>query len=391
MYCAHFVADRCHSCQWLDKPYQTQLALKQQQLAQLLLPLQPFQLLPAVTSAEQQFRYKAKMVVLGTSEQPLLGIVNPQGDALDLADCPLYPPSFSPVFSALKDFIKLAKLQPYQVAERRGELKFILLSQSQHSGRFMLRFVLRSKNHLAVIQKFLPQLLTQLPQLEVVSINLQPQHAALLEGAEEIVLTEQKLLREQLNQVPLYLTPQSFFQTNPTVAAALYRTAAAWALELQQQGEPLTQLWDLFCGVGGFGLHLASGLKQQTQQAPSLVGIEIAAAAIGSARQAAAELGLTQVSFQALDSAAFASAAAQAPDLLVVNPPRRGLGAALCQDISRLQPRWLMYSSCNAQSLAADLQQLTGYQLVKVQLFDLFAHSSHSEVLTLLKRNEVVS
>lgn len=200
MHCAHFLAEQCRSCQWLDKPYQTQLALKQQQLAQLLLPLQPFQLLPAVTSAEQQFRYKAKMVVLGTNEQPLLGIVNPQGEALDLADCPLYPPSFAPVFSALKAFIKLAKLQPYQVAERRGELKFILLSQSQHSGRFMLRFVLRSKNHLAVIQKFLPQLLTQLPQLEVVSINLQPQHAALLEGAEEIVLTEQKLLREQLNQ-----------------------------------------------------------------------------------------------------------------------------------------------------------------------------------------------
>ena len=386
MQCGHFTAGRCQSCQWLAKPYQTQLALKQQQLSALLAPLQPFEFLPAVASAEQQFRYKAKMVVLGSSEEPLLGIVNSQGEALDLADCPLYPANFAPVFSALKDFIRLAKLQPYQVAARRGELKFILLSQSQHSSRFMLRFVLRSKNHLAVIQKFLPQLLSQVPELELVSINLQPQHAALLEGAEEIVLTEQRLLREQLNQVPLYLTPQSFFQTNPRVAAALYRTAAVWAIALAQQGEQLTQLWDLFCGVGGFGLHLASALQQQTEQEPALVGIEIAAAAIASATQSAAELGLSKVSFQALDSAAFAHAAAQAPDLLVVNPPRRGLGAALCQDISRLQPRWLIYSSCNAQSLAADLQQLKGYQLIKVQLFDLFAHSSHSEVLTLLKR-----
>lgn len=386
MHCAHFLADRCHSCQWLDKPYQTQLALKQQQLAQLLLPLQPFQLLPAVASAEQHFRYKAKMVVLGTTESPLLGIVNQQGEMVDLADCPLYPPAFAPVFSAIKDVIRLAKLEPYQVAARRGELKFILLSQSQHSGRFMLRFVLRSKNHQAALQKHLPALLAQLPALEVVSINLQPQHAALLEGAEEIILTAQPLLREQLNQVPLYLTPQSFFQTNPTVAAALYRTAAQWAVQLQQQGAALNRIWDLFCGVGGFGLHVASALKAHTQGEPELVGIEIAAAAIASAKQAAAELALHRVSFQALDSAAFASAAAQAPDLLVVNPPRRGLGAALCQDISRLQPRWLIYSSCNAQSLAADLQQLSGYQLIQVQLFDLFAHSSHSEVLTLLKK-----
>lgn len=386
MHCAHFMADRCHSCQWLDKPYQTQLALKQQQLAQLLLPWQPFQLLPAVASAEQHFRYKAKMVVLGTTESPLLGIVNRQGEMVDLADCPLYPAAFAPVFSAIKDVIRLAKLEPYQVTVRRGELKFILLSQSQHSGRFMLRFVLRSKNHQAALQKHLPALLAQLPALEVVSINLQPQHAALLEGAEEIILTAQPLLREQLNQVPLYLTPQSFFQTNPTVAAALYRTAAQWAVQLQQQGAALNRIWDLFCGVGGFGLHVASALKAHTQDESKLVGIEIAAAAIASAKQAAAELALQQVSFQALDSAAFASAAAQAPDLLVVNPPRRGLGAALCQDISRLQPRWLIYSSCNAQSLAADLQQLSGYQLIKVQLFDLFAHSSHCEVLTLLKK-----
>ncbi len=387
MQCGHFAAGRCQSCQWLAKPYQSQLALKQQQLAELLAPMQPFQLLPAVASAEQQFRYKAKMVVLGTVESPLLGIVNAQGDALDLADCPLYPATFAPVFSAIKNFISLAKLEPYEVTARRGELKFILLSQSQHSGRFMLRFVLRSKNHLAVIQKYLPQLLSQIPELEVVSINLQPQHAALLEGAEEIVLSQQTLLREQLNQVPLYLTPQSFFQTNPSVAAALYATAAHWTTALAQQGEQITALWDLFCGVGGFGLHLASALKQQTEQEPALVGIEIAAPAIASASQAAAELGLTQVRFQALDSAAFANAAAQAPDLLVVNPPRRGLGAALCESINRLQPRWLIYSSCNPNTLVSDLLKLPQYQLQKVQLFDLFAHSSHAEVLTLLKRS----
>lgn len=386
MQCAHFAAGRCQSCQWLDKPYQTQVALKQQQLVQLLAPLQPFELLPAVESAEQQFRYKAKMVVQGSSQTPLLGIVNANGQAIDLADCPLYPADFAPVFSALKHFISLAKLQPYQVVERRGELKFILLSQSQHSGRFMLRFVLRSKNHLAVLKKYLPELLQAIPALEVVSVNLQPQPAALLEGAEEIVLSQATLLREQLNQVPLYLTPQSFFQTNPSVAAALYRTAADWVLALQQQGESMDLLWDLFCGVGGFGLHLASCL-QQTAKPPALVGIEIAPAAIASAQQAASELGLTQVSFQALDSASFASAALKAPDLLVVNPPRRGLGNVLCQDISRLAPRWLIYSSCNAQSLATDLLQLSGYQLIKVQLFDLFAHSSHSEVLTLLKRH----
>ena len=108
--------------------------------------------------------------------------------------------------------------------------------------------------------------------------------------------------------------------------------------------------------------------------------------AIESALRSAAELGLEQVQFQALDSTAFTKAAQQAPDLLVVNPPRRGLGQALCLDIERLAPHWLIYSSCNAQSLAQDLQWLVDYKLLKFQLFDMFAHSSHFEVLTLLVR-----
>ncbi|MEH8015645.1 23S rRNA (uracil(747)-C(5))-methyltransferase RlmC [Rheinheimera muenzenbergensis] len=380
MHCHHFAAKRCLSCHWLDKPYPQQLALKQQQLTTLLAAFKPAQLFEPVASAEQGFRYKAKMVALGTAEQPMLGIVNAQGEAVDLADCPLYPPAFAPAFELCKAFIQRAKLTPYDIAARRGELKFILLSQSRHSGRFMLRLVLRSKNCLASVQKHLPWLLAQWPQLEVCSVNLQPLPAALLEGEEEIILTEQTLLAEQLNQVPLYLTPQSFFQTQPVMAASLYQTAADWAAQLQLQGK-FKRIWDLFCGVGGFGLHLI-------QAGQSLTGIEIAPAAIASASRSASELGFTNVQFQALDSAAFASAAAEAPDLLVVNPPRRGLGEALCKDIQRLAPHWLIYSSCNAQTLAQDLAALPEYKLLKVQLFDMFAHSSHYEVLTLLQRRD---
>ncbi|WP_372627562.1 23S rRNA (uracil(747)-C(5))-methyltransferase RlmC [Arsukibacterium sp.] len=378
MHCHHFHAKRCQSCQWLAKPYAQQLADKQQQLTGLLAPLQPEKILPPEVSAEQGFRYKAKMVVLGSVEDPILGIVNAEGEHVDLADCPLYPPAFTPVFAMCKAFISRANLSPYNITARQGELKYILLSQSLHSRRFMLRFVLRSKNCLASITKHLPWLLQQLPEIELASVNLQPAPAAILEGTEEIVLTEQGVLAEQLNHVPLYLQPQSFFQTQPVMAASLYNTAAIWLEELQQEAS-FNQIWDLFCGVGGFGLHLV-------RPGQSLVGIEIAPAAIASAKRSAKEMGLQNVSFQALDASAFAKAALNAPDLLVVNPPRRGLGNGLCADIERLAPGWLLYSSCNANSMADDLKKLNHYTLLKVQLFDMFAHSSHYEVLTLLQR-----
>jgi 23S rRNA (uracil747-C5)-methyltransferase len=137
-------------------------------------------------------------------------------------------------------------------------------------------------------------------------------------------------------------------------------------------------VWDLFCGVGGFALHLAGEGRQVT-------GIEISAAAIACASRAAAELGV-QIEFRALDAAAFAQAAQQSPDLLVVNPPRRGLGAPLCRRVTELAPQWLLYSSCNPQTLAQDLLHLPDYQPLQGQLFDMFAHTEHAEVLLLLRR-----
>jgi 23S rRNA (uracil747-C5)-methyltransferase len=382
MNCVEFLAGRCHSCNQLAVPYAEQLTQKQQKLALLMAPFTEAELLPAVASEEQGFRTKAKMVVSGTAAQPVLGILNGQ-QPVDLSACPLYPPSFEPVFALIKSFIQRADLTPYQLEQKQGELKLILLSQSQHSGRFMLRFVLRSKNCLASIQKHLAWLQQQWPELEVCSVNLQPVHMAVLEGPEEIVLTPQELLREELNGIPLYLTPQSFFQTNSAVAAALYATAKQWAEPL-----PGHRLWDLFCGVGGFGLHLASSAQGRIR---ALTGIEIAPKAIASATRSAAELGLTEVKFQALDATAFAKAAEQTPDLLLVNPPRRGLGAELCQSVLALQPAWLIYSSCNPDTLASDLAVLTtDYQLLKVQLFDMFPHTHHAEVLTLLQRRDLV-
>lgn len=378
MNCVEFLAGRCHSCNQLSVPYPEQLAKKQQQLATLMAPFAEAQLLPAVASREDGFRTKAKMVVSGSKEQPVLGILN-DGVAVDLSACPLYPAAFAPAFSLLKGFIQRAALTPYQVEQKQGELKLILLSQSLASGRVMLRFVLRSKNCLASIQKHLPWLQQQWPELAVCSVNLQPVHMAVLEGPEEILLTSEELLREELNGIPLYLTPQSFFQTNTAVAAALYATAEQWA-----EAIPGQRLWDLFCGVGGFGLHLARAGRWQ------LTGIEIAPKAIASATRSASELGLSKVSFQALDAAAFAKASVQAPDLLVVNPPRRGLGAALCQSVMTLQPAWLIYSSCNPDTLARDLAWLnTDYQLLKVQLFDMFPHTEHAEVLTLLQKRSL--
>ncbi|MFS2223425.1 23S rRNA (uracil(747)-C(5))-methyltransferase RlmC [Pantoea sp. B65] len=374
MHCALYEADRCRSCQWLEKSYPQQLSAKQAHLEQLLAERTVAQWRQPVTSALQGFRNKAKMVVSGSVERPLLGMLHRDGSPVDLTACPLYPSSFDAVFARLKPFIARAGLTPYNVARKRGELKYILLTESTQQGALMLRFVLRSHSKLAQLKAALPWLLQQLPQLSVISANIQPVHMAILEGDEEIALSDNQLLAERLNHVPLFIRPQSFFQTNPQVAAALYASARAWVAELA-----VTQMWDLFCGVGGFGLHCAT--PEMT-----LTGIEISAGAIACARRSAAIMGLDKVQFAALDSTQFATANGVVPELVLVNPPRRGIGAELCDYLSRMAPQSILYSSCNAQTMASDIARLPNYQIERVQLFDMFPHTAHYEVLTLLKR-----
>ncbi|MBS0896666.1 23S rRNA (uracil(747)-C(5))-methyltransferase RlmC [Pantoea dispersa] len=373
MHCALYQAGRCRSCQWLEKPYPQQLSDKQTQLTQLLDGMPVADWRPPITSAQQGFRNKAKMVVSGSVEKPLFGMVARDGEPVDLCACPLYPASFVAVFDVLKPFIARAGLTPYNVARKRGELKFLLLTESTQGG-MMLRFVLRSHSKLAQLRAALPWLQQQLPQLQVISANIQPVHMAILEGEEEMALTPEQALPERFNHVPLYIRPQSFFQTNPQVAAALYATARDWVAEL-----PVHSMWDLFCGVGGFGLHCATPQMQ-------LTGIEISAEAIACAQQSAQQLGLEQVSFAALDSTQFATGHASVPQLVLVNPPRRGIGAELCAWLSRMAPDYILYSSCNPASMAQDIARLADYDISRVQLFDMFPHTAHFEVLTLLRR-----
>ncbi|WP_313757970.1 23S rRNA (uracil(747)-C(5))-methyltransferase RlmC [Atlantibacter hermannii] len=374
MQCALYDAGRCRSCAWIEKSFPQQCQAKMNDLRQLLGELPVEQWCEPVSGAESAFRNKAKMVVSGSVEKPLLGMLHRDGSAEDLTDCPLYSDAFRRVFTVLKPFIARAGLTPYNVARKRGELKYLLITESTLDGGMMLRFVLRSETKLAQLEAALPWLLAQLPQLKVVSANIQPVHMAIMEGEREIVFTAERALEENFNGVPLWIRPQSFFQTNPQVASQLYATARDWVRAL-----PVKHMWDLFCGVGGFGLHCAT-------PAMRLTGIEIAPEAIASARQSAEMLGLTDVHFQALDSTRFATAQQDIPDLVVVNPPRRGIGEELCEFLSAMAPKTILYSSCNAQTMAKDIRLLEGYRIEKIQLFDMFPHTAHYEVLTLLQR-----
>ncbi|WP_147795321.1 23S rRNA (uracil(747)-C(5))-methyltransferase RlmC [Cellulomonas sp. Y8] len=374
MQCHHFDAARCRSCTWIEQPYADQLAAKQERCRDLVDPFGPLDWLPPVASAESGFRNKAKMAVGGTVDAPTLGILDPGGVGVDLRDCGLYPASLQASLPVLAEFATLARLVPYDVPTRRGELKYVLVTESP-DGELMVRFVLRSSEALPRLRKHLPWLLATLPRAVVVSANLLPEHKAVLEGDTEVVLTERATLRMRVNAVDLHLRPQSFFQTNTAVAAALYRIGRDWV----DAADPRS-VWDLYCGVGGFALHVA-------RPGRTVVGIETSAEAVASAEQSRDDLGLAGVRFAAGDATAFALGAAAPPDLVVVNPPRRGIGPALAGWLEESGVRDVVYSSCNAASLARDLAAMPSLRPRRGRLLDMFPQTGHYEVVVALSRD----
>ncbi|HYF72138.1 MAG TPA: 23S rRNA (uracil(747)-C(5))-methyltransferase RlmC [Nocardioides sp.] len=376
MLCSHFDAGRCRSCTWLDRAYAEQLAEKQRLVEELLAGHPGTSWRPPVASAQLGVRNKAKMVVSGTADAPTLGILNPLGAGVDLRDCPLHSPGLQAALPELAAFVTLAALAPYDLATRRGELKHLLVTESP-DRELMVRFVLRSQEPVARIRKHLPALRERLPSVAVVSVNLQPEHKAVLEGEREIVLTDRESLRMRVggaDGLTLHLRPQSFFQTHTAMAAELYRLARAWAEEVA----PRT-VWDLYCGVGGFALSLAGPGREVT-------GIEISQEAVASAEQTRDEAGLSGVRFEVGDATAYAEGRAAPPDLVVVNPPRRGLGPQLSGWLDASGVRHVLYSSCNAQTLARDLEAMPSLRPVRGQLLDMFPNTAHYEVLVLLER-----
>ncbi|MBL0886707.1 23S rRNA (uracil(747)-C(5))-methyltransferase RlmC [Myceligenerans indicum] len=408
MQCPHFDAGRCRSCTLLGTPHAAQVADKQAHVSRLLGAAgaaagaansspgggqaQGIDWLPPVTGPESGFRNKAKMVVSGTAEEPVLGILDQAGRGVDLTDCGLYPPALQTAFAPLEQFIRRAGLRPYEVFGRtepqragqrtsrratagRGELKYLLVTISP-DGELMVRFVMRSTEALARIRKHLPELRSDLPNLAVATVNVQPAHAAVLEGDREIVLTESRTLTMRVDGVPLGLRPQSFFQTNTQVAADLYRQAREWVDDVDP-----ASLWDLYCGVGGFALHCAAPGR-------SVTGIELSREAVAAASATADSLGLRDVRFEAGDARGVAERLASgAPEMVIVNPPRRGIGADLARALDSSAVGHVLYSSCNATTLASDLSHMPGLRPVRGVLLDMFPQTQHYEVLLMLRRD----
>jgi 23S rRNA (uracil747-C5)-methyltransferase len=378
-FCSYFNQGQCRSCELIETDYSSQIAQKEKLVLESL--GEGVVLAPSIRCSEQEFRNRAKMTVTGSVEKPIIGLLGEKDldSGRELLRCPIHHPKLNALIAELPAWITAYNLYPYSIKDRKGELKGLIAFYSPLSNEMYLRFILRSKDCVSRLIKMLPALQKDFPSLTSVSANLQPIAHAILEGKEEIFLTEKKFIEHKLQtekgQIRLRLAPQAFVQTNVEVATELYQTAARWISEAK-----CDRVLDLFCGQGAFSFFAAPHVK-------SVLGIEINADAVISATESACEQGFSHLKFKCADATSVQTdmAAFQA-DLVLVNPPRRGLGEGT-ELLLKNHPQHILYSSCSIGTLSTDLKKLSSsYQVKRVQLFDMFPHTHHFETLVWLVR-----
>lgn len=377
LHCGYFERGECRSCALIETPYGQQITDKESWCRETLAEAAPRIWLPTFAGGARDFRNRAKLAVGGSARHVTLGILDQEFHGVDLRDCGIQAPAIRAVIPVLADFLDGTGLEPYDVSARRGELKFVHVTAAP-SGELMIRFVVRTQHGLDVLRSRKESFFELVPDASVVSVNLLPEHKAVLEGSREEMLRGESL-RMNLDRVDLHLRPQSFFQTNTAVAVGLYNQVSEWVDAVEA-----SNLWDLYCGVGGFALYCAGPSRRGT-------GVEVNEQAIESAKVSAAELGI-DVRFLAGDATEFAeenlaaSTGVERPDCVIVNPPRRGIGARLSAALENSGVEHIVYSSCNPVSLAKDLARMPAYEVAQARIFDMFPHTKHLEVAVLLQR-----
>ena len=301
-------------------------------------------------------------------------------------DCKLQPGVLNDIGNALCRFFAENGIQPYNEETGRGLVRHIFLRRGAHSGQIMVCLVCTRPNF-PHADALCTRLREQFADIATILLNVNSKNTNVILGTETHTLYGPGYIEDTLCGVPVQLGPLSFYQVNTLAAERLYGIAAQYA-----QLTPDDLLLDLYCGMGTIGLSMVDHCRE-------LVGVEIVPEAIESAKANAARMGDAVAAKSRFFCADAGHAATQLaaeglhPDVVMLDPPRKGCDEATLSAVVRMAPRRVVYVSCNPATAARDAAWLeqNGYHAEKVQPVDLFPRTKHCECVIALSKGEIDS
>ena len=378
------VAKLCGGCTFWHMDYEEECRLKAERVKNCLNRiggenLEEVPILAAPTC--EGYRNKAQYPVAWEKGRAYAGFFK-EGthEVVQMDRCRILPQETDRVKAIVMDYVNKNKVSVYDEATHRGLLRHIYVRRGAVSGQILVCLVVNGDG----LPK-LPALIEALKAVPgfttlVLSVNTRKGNAVL--GDKFVTLYGPGYIEDTLCGLNFRLSARSFYQVNHAQAQRLYETAIAMAGITKND-----LVLDLYCGVGTITLAMASA-------AGKVMGVEVVPQAIEDARDNARRNGIENAEFFCADAGAAALELEQKgirPDIITVDPPRKGLNSDAIEAIDRMNPKRLVYISCDPATLARDTALLKerGFRLEKAIAADLFPRCSHVETLALLGRKQV--
>ena len=293
-------------------------------------------------------------------------------------DCRLQPPIFSQILEKCKTLLQ--DITPYDEKTAKGVLRHVYLRQGFHSGEIMVCFI-AAKKILNALRPVGEELMREFPSIRSVMLNINSKPTNVILGNKTVCVCGKDTIADIFCGIPVSLSAESFYQVNTAQAERLF--AEAKRLANPQKNELLL---DLYCGTGVIGLSMADC-------AGSIIGVEIVEPAVTDAIANAKRAGISNARFFAGDAGKIAAdfaANKQKPDIIVLDPPRKGCDTLTLDACIQMAPKRIVMVSCNPATAARDVKYLSehGFSFDVLRPVDLFPRTGHVECVVLMSRNE---
>ncbi|GAA3201284.1 23S rRNA (uracil(1939)-C(5))-methyltransferase RlmD [Lentilactobacillus kefiri] len=302
-------------------------------------------------------------------------------DLVPIEDFYIQDPKIDEAIVVVRDILRKFRVQPYDEESNKGVVRNIMVRRGHYSHEMMIVLITRTEK-LPSSGEIIAEITKSLPEVKSIVQNVNPQKTNALMGKKNKVLAGKSTIEDTLLGLKFNISASSFYQVNPVQTEKLYDLATKKA-DLSADDVVI----DAYCGIGTISLSMARIAKQ-------VYGVEIVPEAVEDAKKNAKLNDLTNVHFvaaKAEDQMAKWQEDGLKPDVISVDPPRKGLDASLIDSVVKMQPKRVVYVSCNPATLVRDVKLFSdqGYEVNQpIQPVDQFPQTVHVESITVLERQK---
>ena len=373
---------RCGGCDLRHIKYEETLKMKQNAVQSLVSKTLKTKIeVQNTLGMEKPYNYRNKAqypVGMDKEGKPVIGVfANRTHEIIPIKECLIQNKKSQELAKFILNFIIENKISIYDEKTLKGLIRHIVTKIGIRTNEIMCIIVINGKT-IPKEKELVSKITEKFPEVKTIVKNINMKNTNVIMGKENINLYGDGYIKDKLGEYTFKISPHSFYQVNPIQAEKLYNLAVESAKISKND-----TVFDLYCGIGTISLFIAKYAKK-------VIGIEIVEEAVADAKENAKINGVENAEFIAGDVEVILDKLINAegiiPDIIMVDPPRKGLDNKSIENILKIAPKKVIYISCNPATLVRDLSKLEEkYEIDMIKPVDLFPFSKHCEVLTTLE------